>query len=201
MRKVTVSRMRERYAQTVLTFRITCLLVVRDSVMCQSKWIKRINIHSNSYTCSAFNCKRNQRLQSTRPGPSTADSGLGEINYFLGPLPFLSKGAHRPKILTLNQKEWHSVAECLGLVLRGLICTIVKQRYYRDKKHMQHSRVPFWTSGKVETESGGTRRRTGGEVKGKEANGVGSQAGFILTRNSPSNRSRPTRTPRKPVLD
>ena len=27
----------------------------------------------------------------------------------------------------------------------------------------------------VETESGGTRRRTGGEVKGKEANGVGSQ--------------------------
>jgi len=28
---------------------------------------------------------------------------------------------------------------------------------------------------RVETESGGTRRRTGGEVKGKEANGVGSQ--------------------------
>ena len=39
--------------------------------------------------------------------------------------------------------------------------------------------------GRVETESGGTRRRTG-EVKGKEANGVGSQAGFCLTRNSPS---------------
>ena len=38
----------------------------------------------------------------------------------------------------------------------------------------------------METESGGTRRRTGGEVKGKEANGVGSEAGFILTRNSPS---------------
>ena len=35
-------------------------------------------------------------------------------------------------------------------------------------------------------ESGGTRRRTGGEVKGKEANGVGSQAVFSLTRNSPS---------------
>jgi len=31
------------------------------------------------------------------------------------------------------------------------------------------------TLGRVETESGGTRRRTGGEVKGKEANGVGSQ--------------------------
>jgi len=41
-------------------------------------------------------------------------------------------------------------------------------------------------SGIVETESGGTRRRTGGEVKGKEANGVGSQAGLSLTRNSPS---------------
>jgi len=39
---------------------------------------------------------------------------------------------------------------------------------------------------RVETESGGTRRRTGGEVKGKEANGVGSQAVFSLTRNSPS---------------
>jgi len=38
----------------------------------------------------------------------------------------------------------------------------------------------------VETESGGTRRRTGGEVKGKEANGVGRQAVFSLTRNSPS---------------
>jgi len=40
--------------------------------------------------------------------------------------------------------------------------------------------------GRVETESGGTRRRTGGEVKGKEANGVGNQAGFSLTRNIPS---------------
>jgi len=39
---------------------------------------------------------------------------------------------------------------------------------------------------RVETESGGTRRRTGGEVKGKEANGVRSQAGLSLTRNSPS---------------
>jgi len=39
---------------------------------------------------------------------------------------------------------------------------------------------------RVETESGGTQRRTGGEVKGKEANGVGSQAVFSLTQNSPS---------------
>ena len=38
----------------------------------------------------------------------------------------------------------------------------------------------------METESGGAWRRTGGEVKGKEANGVGSQAVFSLTRNSPS---------------
>jgi len=29
--------------------------------------------------------------------------------------------------------------------------------------------------GRVETESGGRRRRTGEEVKGKKANGVGSQ--------------------------
>ena len=39
---------------------------------------------------------------------------------------------------------------------------------------------------RVETESDGTRRRTGGEVKGKETNRVGSQAVFSLTRNSPS---------------
>jgi len=31
------------------------------------------------------------------------------------------------------------------------------------------------TFGRVETESDGTRRSTGGEVKGKDANGVGSQ--------------------------
>jgi len=31
------------------------------------------------------------------------------------------------------------------------------------------------TDGRVETESGGTRKRTGGEVKGKKANGGGSQ--------------------------
>ena len=42
------------------------------------------------------------------------------------------------------------------------------------------------TDGRVETESGGTRQRTGGEVKGKEANGVGSQEVFSFTRNSPS---------------
>jgi len=39
--------------------------------------------------------------------------------------------------------------------------------------------ISYWTrheqSGRVETESDGTRRSTGGEVKGKEANGVGSQ--------------------------
>ena len=30
------------------------------------------------------------------------------------------------------------------------------------------------SAGRAHAESGGTRRRTGGEVKGKEANGVGS---------------------------
>ena len=48
------------------------------------------------------------------------------------------------------------------------------------------SPAQYWVRSRVETESGGTRRRTGGEVKGKEANGVGNQAGFSLTRNSPS---------------
>ena len=33
--------------------------------------------------------------------------------------------------------------------------------------------------GRVETESGGTRRRTGGEVKGKEEKGVGSQQSSV----------------------
>jgi len=33
----------------------------------------------------------------------------------------------------------------------------------------------FKISGRVETECDGTRRSTGGEVKGKEVNGVGSQ--------------------------
>jgi len=37
------------------------------------------------------------------------------------------------------------------------------------------SRVVRISGSRVETESGGTQRRTGGEVKGKEANGVGSQ--------------------------
>ena len=44
----------------------------------------------------------------------------------------------------------------------------------------------LYTVSRVEKESGGTRRRTGGEVKRKEANGVGSQAVFSFTRNSPS---------------
>jgi len=58
------------------------------------------------------------------------------------------------------------------------------------------STISLLRCSRVVTESGGTRRRTGGEVKGKEANGLGSEAGFILTRNSPS-----SVTTRKPVLD
>jgi len=34
-------------------------------------------------------------------------------------------------------------------------------------------------AGRVETESDGTQRRTGGEVKGKEASGVGSQQSSV----------------------
>jgi len=48
------------------------------------------------------------------------------------------------------------------------------------------STQPLTEMSRVETESGATRRRKGGEVKGKEANGVGSQAVFSLTQNSPS---------------
>jgi len=33
---------------------------------------------------------------------------------------------------------------------------------------------------RIETESDGTRRSTGGEVKGKEANGMGSQHSFTV---------------------
>ena len=35
--------------------------------------------------------------------------------------------------------------------------------------------VSKWDTGRARSESDGTRWRTGGEVKGKEANGVGSQ--------------------------
>ena len=45
---------------------------------------------------------------------------------------------------------------------------------------------PHPACARVDMESGGTRRRTGGEVKGKEANGVGSQAVFSFAWNSPS---------------
>ena len=60
------------------------------------------------------------------------------------------------------------------------------------------------TTCRVETESGGTRRRTGGEVKGKEANGEGSQQFQLDSEQSIQcyyNRSPSTRTARKPVLD
>ena len=59
--------------------------------------------------------------------------------------------------------------------------------------------------GRVEMESGGTRRCTGGEVKGKEANGVGRPSSLQFDSEQSIqcyyNRSPPTRTPRKPVLD
>jgi len=46
--------------------------------------------------------------------------------------------------------------------------------YYEVTLHVSGVTAPIIRS-RVETESGGTRRRTGGEMKGKEANGVGSQ--------------------------
>ena len=43
MRKVTVSRMRERYAQTVLTFRITCVYVFNISCAFSRKKKKKLS--------------------------------------------------------------------------------------------------------------------------------------------------------------
>jgi len=56
--------------------------------------------------------------------------------------------------------------------------------------------------GRVETESDGTRRSTGGEVKGKEANGVGSQHSCTVRRNTAYPALLPLmRTPRLPAAD
>ena len=44
-----------------------------------------------------------------------------------------------------------------------------------DRTMALGSTQPLTEMSRVETESYGTRRSTGGEVKGKEANGVGSQ--------------------------
>ena len=49
-------------------------------------------------------------------------------------------GSDQLKIFILNQKDWLSVAEWIGLGLKGLICTIEKQLYHRERqKHIQHS--------------------------------------------------------------
>ena len=59
--------------------------------------------------------------------------------------------------------------------------------------------------GRARSEPGGTRWRTGGEVKGKEANGMGSQYNSTLPRNVVCPALLPLllliRTPRLPVVD
>jgi len=61
----------------------------------------------------------------------------------------------------------------LGTRCRWVVGLVFRQLYLQEITPGAHSRGRWM--GRVETESGGTRRRTGGEVKGKEANGVGSQ--------------------------
>jgi hypothetical protein len=51
--------------------------------------------------------------------------------------------ADKLKIFALNRKHCLSVSQPLWLDLKGLICTIDKQLYYRERqKHMQHSLAP-----------------------------------------------------------
>ena len=55
MRKMTVSRMRERYAQTVLTFRITYAITLLSTVQNIIKYTQKCNIKYNaqySVTCT-----------------------------------------------------------------------------------------------------------------------------------------------------
>jgi hypothetical protein len=54
-------------------------------------------------------------------GPPRTGSGRGERNFRV-----LQAMADRIKIFTLNPKDWLSVADWLGLGLKGLICTIDK---------------------------------------------------------------------------
>jgi len=56
-------------------------------------------------------------------------------------------------------------------------------------------------SDRVETESGGTRKRTGGEVKGKKANGGGSQQSCTVSDTVYAALLPLMRTPRLPAAD
>jgi len=62
-------------------------------------------------------------------------------------------------------------------------------------RHMTH------TSGRAETECDGTRKRTGGEVKGKEANGGGSQQSCTVSDTVYPALLPLMRTPRLPAAD
>ena len=54
----------------------------------------------------------------------------------------LQERVDRLKIFTLNWIDWLSVAEWLGLGLKGLICTIDRQWCYQEiQKHVQPSQV------------------------------------------------------------
>jgi hypothetical protein len=77
-----------------------------------------------------------------------------------------------------------------------------------SKSHSSHHHAFFHCSvtilrvGRVQLKRDGTRWRTGGKVKGKLANGVGSQIPFTLPRNMVYPALLPLmRTPRLPVID
>ena len=69
----------------------------------------------------------------------------------------------------------------------------------------KHANTKKWNTCRAHSEPGGTRWRTGGEVKGKQANGVGSQYNSTLPRNVVCPALLPLllliRTPRLPVVD
>ena len=75
----------------------------------------------------------------------------------------------------VHQSTWLDMSEGHTRSCPGVSSSLGKGTEHLLWTGSRVARVKTLVSGRVETESGGTRRRTGGEVKGKEANGVGSQ--------------------------
>ena len=71
-----------------------------------------------------------------------------------------------------SESHVRSLSRCVRFMARS----VVEHRVFLSAMRVSPRRtIPPVRRGRMETESGGTRRRTGGEVKGKEVNGVGSQ--------------------------
>jgi len=91
------------------------------------------------------------------------------------------QGKNEHKFFSALLPSWYIAHTSLPRLPRVVICDL---GILPLALHLLSWLLVLAGAGRVETESGGTRCRTGGEVKGKEANGVGSQAVFSLTRNS-----------------